>query len=142
MDSSVSRLYNFARRLLLMQSHHMAENLVHRRLAAILVADVAGYSRLMGENEEGTLAALIAHREELIDPCINEHRGRIVKSTGDGLLVEFPSVVDAVRCSTRIQERMTERNADAPKNRRIDFRIGINLGDIIVRDDGARRRRG
>jgi adenylate cyclase len=102
-----------------------------RRLAAILAADVAGYSRLMGEDEEGTLAALKAIRRELADPKIKEHRGRIVKTTGDGLLLEFASVVDAVRCAVEVQRELAERNADVPPNRRIELRIGINLGDII-----------
>ena len=106
-----------------------------RRLAAILAADVAGYSRLMGGDEEGTLAALKAIRRELGDPKIAEHRGRIVKTTGDGLLVEFQSVVDAVRCAVEMQRAMAERNADVPAGRRIEFRIGINLGDVIL-DDG------
>ena len=108
---------------------------VERRLAAILAADVAGYSRLMGTDEEGTLAALKAIRRELADPKIREHRGRIVKTTGDGLLVEFPSIVDAVRCAVEVQQAMAERNADVPETRRIAFRIGINLGDIIL-DEG------
>jgi adenylate cyclase len=110
----------------------LATKRVERRLAAILAADVAGYSRLMGEDEEGTLAALKALRRELIDPMIAEHRGRIVKNTGDGMLVEFPSVVDAVRCAAEIQRGMTERNADIPGDKRISFRIGVNLGDVIV----------
>ena len=107
---------------------------VERRLAAILAADVAGYSRLMGEDEEGTLAALRAVRRELGDPKIAEHRGRIVKTTGDGLLVEFASVVDAVRCAVEIQRGMAERNVEVPAERRIEFRIGLNLGDIIIED--------
>jgi adenylate cyclase len=102
---------------------------VERRLAAILAADVAAYSRLMGADEEGTLEGLKAHRRELIDP---EQRGRIVKTTGDGMLVEFPSVVDAVRCAAELQRGMVDRNADLPDARRIAFRIGINLGDIIA----------
>ena len=102
-----------------------------RRLAAILAADVAGYSRLMGADEEGTLAALKALRREVADPKIKEHRGRIVKTTGDGLLVEFASVVDAVRCAVEVQKGMAERNVEIPQDRRIEFRIGINLGDII-----------
>src|SRR5215468_5566802 len=106
-----------------------------RRLAAILAADIAGYSRLMGADEEGTLAALKAVRRELSDPKIAEHRGRIVKTTGDGLLVEFQSVVDAVRCAVDIQRGMAERNAAVTKGKRIEFRIGVNLGDIIL-DDG------
>ncbi len=113
----------------------MAEERVQRRLAAILAADVAGYSRLMGGDEEGTLAALTAHRTELIEPCIAEHRGRVVKTTGDGLLAEFASVVDAVRCAVAFQDGMRERNSDIPEDRRIQFRIGINLGDVIVQDD-------
>ena len=102
-----------------------------RRLAAILAADVAGYSRLMGANEEGTLAELKAIRRELSDPKVKEHRGRIVKTTGDGLLIEFASVVDAVRCAVEVQRAMAERNADVPPGRRIELRMGINLGDII-----------
>jgi adenylate cyclase len=105
---------------------------VTRKLTAILAADVVGFSRLMGVDEEGTLERLKAHRKHLIDPKIAEHQGRIVKTTGDGLLVEFSSVVDAVRCAVEIQRTMAERNADLPPDRRIDFRIGINLGDVIV----------
>src|SRR6266850_2930833 len=108
---------------------------VERRLAAILAADVAGYSRRIGEDEEGTLAALKAIRRELGDPKIKEHRGRIVKTTGDGLLVEFASVVDAVRCAVDVQREMAERNAGVPADNRIEFRMGINLGDIII-DEG------
>jgi TolB-like protein/class 3 adenylate cyclase len=107
---------------------------VQRRLAAILAADVTGYSRLMGADEEGTLAALKAIRRELGDPKIARHRGRIVKTTGDGLLVEFASVVDAVRCAVEVQREMAERNASVPPARRIEFRIGINVGDIIIED--------
>jgi TolB-like protein/class 3 adenylate cyclase len=106
-----------------------------RRLAAILAADVAGYSRLMGADEEGTLAALKAIRRELGDPKIAEHRGRIVKTTGDGLLAEFASVVDAVRCAVDVQHGMAERNADVPADKRIEFRLGIHQGDIII-DEG------
>jgi TolB-like protein/class 3 adenylate cyclase len=106
-----------------------------RRLAAILAADVAGYSQLMGADEEGTLAALKAIRRELGDPKIAEHRGRIVKTTGDGLLVEFQSVVDAVRCAVEVQQGIAERNAAVPEGKRIEFRIGIHQGDIIVEDD-------
>ena len=94
--------------------HSLAEERVRRRLAAILAADVAGYSRLMGSDEEGTLAALTAHRTELIDSCIAEHRGRLVKATGDGLLLEFASVVDAVRCAVALQDGMRTRNARVP----------------------------
>src|SRR6266849_2460072 len=108
---------------------------VQRRLAAILAADVAGYSRLMGADEEGTLERLKAHRRELVDPKIREHRGRIVKTTGDGMLVEFPSVVDAVRCAAELQRAMIDREAGMPDDRRIRFRVGINLGDVIVDDD-------
>ena len=102
-----------------------------RRLAAILAADVVGYSRLMGVDEEGTLAALKAIRRELADPKIKEHRGRIVKTTGDGLLLEFASVVDAVRCAVEVQREMADRNADVPPDHRIELRMGINVGDII-----------
>jgi adenylate cyclase len=109
----------------------LATGRVERRLAAILAADVAGYSRLMGADEEGTLAQLKALRRELSDPKIKEHRGRIVKTTGDGLLLEFASVVDAVRCAVEVQREMAERNAGVPPDRRIEFRMGINLGDII-----------
>ena len=104
----------------------MAQVRAERRLAAILAADVAGYSRLMGDDEEGTLAALKACRHELIDPKIAEHRGRIVKTTGDGALVEFASAVDATRCAMEIQRAMDERNAKVAEDRRIEFRIGIN----------------
>ena len=110
----------------------MAEERVERRLTAILAADVAGYSRLMGADEEGTLAALKMLRREVTDPKIKEHRGRIVNTTGDGLLSEFASVVDAVRCAVEMQREMAARNAGVPAERRIDFRIGINLGDIII----------
>jgi adenylate cyclase len=110
----------------------VASERVERRLTAILAADVAGYSRLMGADEEGTLAQLKAHRRALVDPKINEHRGRIVKTTGDGMLVEFASVVDAVRCAVDIQRGMIERNAEVPQERRIEFRAGINVGDIII----------
>jgi len=103
-----------------------------RRLAAILAADVAGYSRLMAADEEGTHERLQAHLRELVDPKIKEHRGRIVKSTGDGLLAEFSSVVDAVRCAVKTQRAMIDRNADTPEDKRIIFRIGVNLGDVIV----------
>jgi TolB-like protein/class 3 adenylate cyclase/Tfp pilus assembly protein PilF len=104
---------------------------VERKLAAVLAGDVAGYSRLMGADEQGTLAALKAHRRALVDPKIGEHRGEIIKTTGDGMLVEFASVVDAVRCAVEIQRGMGERNAGVSPDKRIEFRIGINLGDII-----------
>jgi adenylate cyclase len=107
---------------------------VARHLAAILAADIAGYGRLMGEDEEGTLAALRVWRREIADPRIREHRGRIVKTTGDGFLVEFASVVDAVHCAVEMQRAMAEHNAGIPVERRIEFRIGINLGDIISQD--------
>lgn len=113
----------------------MAEQRVQRRLAAILAADVVGYSRLMGEDEEGTLANLTAHLTELSEPCIAEHRGRVVKTTGDGLLAEFASVIDAVRCAVAFQDGMAERNAGTPEVGRIEFRIGVNLGDVIVQND-------
>jgi len=113
----------------------MAEARVERRLAAILAADIAGYSRLMGVDEEGTLSTLKACRRELIDPKMAEHHGRVVKTTGDGTLVEFASAVDATRCAVEIQRAMAERNAAIPEDRRVEFRIGINVGDIIV-DEG------
>jgi adenylate cyclase len=105
-----------------------------RRLAAILAADVAGYSRLMGVDEEGTHERLTAHFRELVDPNIKEHRGRIVKNTGDGLLAEFASVVDAVRCAAQVQRGMIDREPEVPDEQRIRFRIGINLGDVIVEE--------
>jgi adenylate cyclase len=113
----------------------MVKDRVDRRLAAIFAGDVASYSRLMGLDEEGTLRQLKTHRKELIDPKITEHRGRIVKTTGDGILVEFVSVIDAVRCAVEIQRGMAEGNADVPTDKRIRFRIGINVGDIISDGD-------
>ena len=113
----------------------MARENAGRRLAAILSADVVGYSRLMGIDEAGTLDALRAHRAELIDPTIVEHNGRIVKLIGDGLLVEFVSAIDAVECAAAIQQGMTVRNAKVPDERMVVFRIGINLGDVIVEGD-------
>jgi adenylate cyclase len=110
----------------------LSGNRVERRLAAVLAADVAGYSRLMGTDEEGTLAQLKALRKTLVDPKIAEHRGRIVKTTGDGLLLEFASVVDAARCAVEVQRDMAARNSGVPRNTRIQFRIGIHLGDIII----------
>ena len=106
-----------------------------RRLAALLAADVAGYSRLMGADEEGTHERLRRHLRDLVDPKIKEHRGRVVKNTGDGLLAEFSSVVDAVRCSVEMQRAMSDRNADTAEDKRITFRIGINLGDVIAEED-------
>ena len=108
---------------------------MERRLAAVMAADMAGYSRLMGIDELGTLARLGTHRAELIDPAIAKNQGNIIKTTGDGMLVEFQSVADAVRCAVEIQERMARRNADVAEDRQIRFRIGINLGDIIFQDD-------
>ena len=108
---------------------------VDRRLAAVLAADVAGYSRLMGADEEGTLARLKAVRKAVVDPAIASHRGRIVKTTGDGLLVEFASAVDAVRCSVQVQRAMAAQNADISQSVRIEFRIGIHVGDIIIDDN-------
>src|SRR5438874_2882808 len=113
----------------------MAGEKVERRQTAILAADVAGYSRLMGADEEGTLATLKMLRREVADPKIKEHRGRIVHTTGDGLLSEFASVVDAVRCAVEVQREMAARNAGVPAERRIDFRIGVNLGDIIIDEE-------
>jgi TolB-like protein/class 3 adenylate cyclase/Tfp pilus assembly protein PilF len=106
-----------------------------RKLAAIIAADVVSYSRLMGVDEAETLAALKTHRRDLIDPNIAEHQGRIVKTTGDGLLIEFPSVIEAVQCAVEVQRAMQERNSDVPADHRIEFRVGINLGDIIIDGD-------
>ena len=108
---------------------------LERRLAAILAADVVGYSRLMSADEEGTHLRLLAYRREVIAPKVREHRGRIVKHTGDGALVEFGSAVDAVRCAMEMQRVILARNADLPQDRRIKLRIGVNLGDIIVASD-------
>src|SRR5215471_4321076 len=107
-----------------------------RKLAAILAADVAGYSKLAAADEERTLARLRALRSDLIDPTIAVHHGRVVKRTGDGALVEFRSVVDAVRCAIEVQNGMVERNAGLPPDRRIEFRIGIHLGDVVEESDG------
>src|SRR6266404_4026802 len=107
-----------------------------RKLAAILVTDVVGYSRLAGADEERTLARLRALRSDLIDPTIAVHRGRIVKRTGDGSIIEFRSVVDAVRCAIEVQNGMVERNAGLPEDRRIEFRVGIHLGDVVEESDG------
>jgi adenylate cyclase len=112
----------------------MSEQRVERRLAAILAGDVAGYSRLMGADEEGTLAALNAHRREFLEPKITEYRGRIVKRTGDGILIEFASVVDAVRCAVEMQRGMSERNAPVAPERRMELRMGIHVGDIIIEE--------
>src|SRR4030095_16772035 len=106
-----------------------------RRLAAIVAADVAGYSRLMGRDESGTLAALKILRREVVDPPIATHGGRLVKTTGDGLMLEFPSVVDAVRCVIEVQTAMAAQVADVPEDRRIAFRVGVNVGDIISHGD-------
>ena len=108
---------------------------MERRLAAIMLTDMVGYSRLMGLDEEGTIARQKAHREEIIDRNISAHGGRIVKTTGDGLLVEFPSVVDAVKCAVDVQRELAERDADTPEDRRVQYRIGINLGDIVIDGD-------
>jgi adenylate cyclase len=110
----------------------LASERVERRLSAILAADVAGYSRLTGRDEEGTHLQLQGHLRALIDPKIAEHRGRVVKNTGDGLLAEFGSVVEAVRCAVEVQRGMAERNAGVPQERRIEFRIGINVGDVML----------
>src|SRR5271167_1904390 len=107
-----------------------------RKLAAILAADVVGFSRLTGADEDRTLARLRALRSDLIDPTISVHKGRVVKRTGDGAIVEFRSVVDAVRCAVEIQNAMVERNAGVPEDRRIEFRIGIHLGDVVEEADG------
>src|SRR5580658_9205684 len=107
-----------------------------RKIAAILVADVVGYSRLAGADEERTLARLRALRSDLIDPTIALHRGRAVKRTGDGSIIEFRSVVDAVRCAIEVQSGMVERNAGVPEDRRIEFRVGIHVGDVVEESDG------
>jgi adenylate cyclase len=112
-----------------------SEGSLERRLAAILAADVVGYSRLMGIDEIGTLRGLKAIRRELADPAVAAHHGRVVKTTGDGILIEFPSVVDAVACAVAIQRGMVTRNAGVSEDKRIVFRIGINVGDIII-DEG------
>src|SRR5579859_7269388 len=108
----------------------------HRKIVAILAADVVGYSRLAGTDEDRTLARLRALRSDLIDPTIAVHKGRVVKRTGDGSLVEFRSVVDAVRCAIEVQNGMVERNAGLPPERRIEFRVGIHLGDVVEESDG------
>ena len=113
----------------------MAQRQVERRLAAIVSADMVGYSRLMEADETGTLAQLKACRADVIDPGIARFGGRIVKTTGDGLLIEFPSVVDAVQSTVEIQQAMAARNAGVPADRRIEFRVGINLGDVIIEGD-------
>ena len=117
------------------QGSTLEQQRAERRLAAILAADMVGYSRLTRLDEEGTVARLRALRRDLIDPVIAEHRGRIVKTLGDGLLVEFASVVDAVRCALRIQQGMAILNTDVRSETRIEFRIGINLGDVVVDGD-------
>ena len=106
-----------------------------RRLAAILAAEMAGYSRLMGADHEGTHGRLKAYLHQLVDPKIEENRGRVVKNTGDGLLAEFSSVIDAVRCAVEIRRKIMDRNADIPEDKCITFRIGINIGDVIVEPD-------
>jgi adenylate cyclase len=114
----------------------LTEGLLTRKLAAILAADVVGYSRLASSDEDRTLARLRALRSDLIDPTIAVHNSRVVKRTGDGILVEFRSVVDAVRCATEIQNGMIERNAGLPPERRIEFRVGVHLGDVVEESDG------
>jgi adenylate cyclase len=114
---------------------HLSSERVERRLAAVLAADVAGYSRLMGLDEERTLANLKSFRKALVDPSVAAHRGRIVKTTGDGMLVEFASAVDAARCAVEVQRGMATQNAQVPQNVRIEFRIGIHVGDIIIDDN-------
>src|SRR6266446_5991795 len=117
-----------------MAERNVSDERVERRLAAILAGDVAGYSRLMGADEEDTLARLNAHRREFLEPKVAEHRGRIVKRTGDGVLIEFSSAVEATRCALEIQRGMAERNSATPLDKRIELRIGIHVGDIIVED--------
>jgi adenylate cyclase len=108
---------------------------MERRLAAIMATDVVGYSRLIGVDEEGTIAALQALRADLIDPKITEHHGRIVKLMGDGMLAEFPSVVDAMRAAVESQRAVSEHNSGVPDDRRIEFRVGVNLGDVVIDGD-------
>jgi len=110
----------------------MAEEPAQRRLAAILAADVAGYSRLMGADEEGTLATLKARRRDILQPLVAKHRGRIVKVMGDGVLVEFASAVSAVQCAVHLQQAMAAANRDLPDDRHIKLRVGVNLGDLMV----------
>src|SRR5262245_50744922 len=110
----------------------MVKDLVQRRLTAILAADVVGYSRLMGEDEAGTLAALKSRRKEVLEPVVARHRGRIFKVTGDGVLIEFASAVNAVRCVVDLQEAMGAANHNQPENRHIVLRIGVSLGDVMV----------
>ena len=112
----------------------MASGKPIRKLTTIVAADVAGYSRLTASDEEGTINALLMHRRELIEPKVSEHRGRIANTAGDSFIIEFPSVVEALRCAVDIQKGMVERNVDAPVARRIELRIGINLGDVIEQD--------
>src|SRR6201985_2834707 len=107
-----------------------------RKLAAILVSDVVGYSRLAGADEDRTLARLRTLRSDLIDPIISVHRGRVVKRTGDGSIIEFRSVVDAVRCAIEVQTGLVERNTGLPPEKRIEFRVGIHVGDVVEEDDG------
>jgi adenylate cyclase len=108
-----------------------------RKLAAILVSDVAGYSRLAGADEDRTLARLRTLRSDLIDPIISVHHGRVVKRTGDGSIIEFRSVVDAVRCAVEVQTAMIERNAGVPPEKRIEFRVGVHLGDVVEESDAS-----
>ncbi|MBV9567318.1 MAG: adenylate/guanylate cyclase domain-containing protein, partial [Hyphomicrobiales bacterium] len=114
----------------------MASDRAERRLAAILVSDVVGYSRLASTDEDRILARLRTLRSDLIDPTVSVHRGRIVKRTGDGSIIEFRSVVDAVRCAVEVQSSMAERNAELPPERRIEFRVGIHIGDVVEEEDG------
>src|SRR5450631_3364224 len=113
----------------------MSDERTVRKLMAIVAADVCGYSRLMGVDEEGTLAQLNDHRRALVDPKIAEHRGRIVKTTGDGLLVEFASAIDALRCALEVQRGMIGRNAGIPEGKRIQLRVGVHVGDVIIEND-------
>src|SRR3954453_14639921 len=115
-----------------MPSRSASKHQVERQLLAILAADIAGYSRLMGADEEGTLVQLRDCRQQLIDPCIAAHHGALLKTSGDGMLVTFGSPVEAVRCAIELQRAMTGRNADLADHKRLQFRIGINLGDVIV----------
>src|ERR1700678_1991396 len=125
----------WAQQISSIQGAVLPDERAERRLAAVLAADVAGYSRLMGRDEERTLANLKSFRKTLVDPAIVAHRGRIVKTTGDGMLVEFASAVDAVRCAVEVQRETAKQNASVPQELRIEFRIGIHVGDIIIDDN-------
>ena len=132
----MARAYNLLHCGVYNQRYQMAEERAHRRLAAILAADVVGYSRLMERDEAGTLAALKSRRTEILQPVVSKHRGRIIKLMADGVLVEYASAVNAVASAVELQQAMDTANRDIPENRRIVLRIGINLGDVMVEGSG------